>query len=302
MWVAEIEQTDRAPFKGDLPFEISSVADIKFLRELSIWSVVVDAPTNVAVRQPSVSYDSHRREIAANFSATSIAQARRVVEEIRPYLDGVLLNVARGHGIPTAWVNDIATKVEGAALSNKSALLSLLKLRGKDTGTFLHSVSVSAMMVVFGRLLRLPSHLIRDLAIGGLVHDIGKMVLPRSILQSTGKLTPAEITIVQTHPGEGAALVGRMQGIRKPAVEITLYHHERFDGSGYPSGLAGDDIPFVARIAAICDVYDAMTSVRPYKTAFSKSDAIRLMLESNGHFDPLLLKEFVSKMDIEQTL
>ena len=119
------------------------------------------------------------------------------------------------------------------------------------------------------------------LGLGGLVHDLGKTALSVDLLRMPGQLTVQELAI-----------------ILEAVLDICLYHHEKFDGSGHQQQLVGRDIPFVARVAAICDVYDALTTVRPYKGSMSQAEAVDLMFRSHGHFDPDLLKTFVSRMII----
>jgi HD-GYP domain-containing protein (c-di-GMP phosphodiesterase class II) len=108
--------------------------------------------------------------------------------------------------------------------------------------------------------------------------------------------------LVRMHPQRGYELVSSLPNTPRQVLDICLHHHEKFDGSGYPSRLAGQQIPFVARLAAICDVYDALTTVRPYKRAWSQAEAINMMMNSPGHFDPDLLAAFVSNMVISGTL
>ena len=151
----------------------------------------------------------------------------------------------------------------------------------RGTLTLRKSDAVSALMVTFGRSLAMGEDAIRLLGLGGLVHDLGKTALSVDLSRKPGQLTVQELAI-----------------IREAVLDICLYHHEKFDGSGHQKQLVGRDIPFVARVAAICDVYDALTTVRPYKGRMSQAEAVDLMFRSHGHFDPDLLKTFVSRMII----
>lgn len=138
------------------------------------------------------------------------------------------------------------------------------------------------------------------------VHDIGKVGIPDAILKKPGKLTSEEFDVMKTHPEIGGeifanlreSLRGFNENYYKIAEEITLYHHERWDGSGYPKGLRGDNIPLSARIVAIADVFDALTSERVYKKAFSFEDAVKLIEDSAGtHFDPVIVEVFLNELD-----
>ena len=131
------------------------------------------------------------------------------------------------------------------------------------------------------------------------MHDIGKIGIPDSILGKPGKLDADEWAIMQTHVNIGGDIIGDNDStLLKLAQEIALYHHEKWDGSGYPHKLSGEDIPLSARIIAITDVFDALTSERPYKEAWSIEKAIELIQEQAGqHFDPNLVPVFISKLD-----
>jgi HD-GYP domain-containing protein (c-di-GMP phosphodiesterase class II) len=301
MFVEDIEGNSSGqpgPQKG---FRISSPVDIDYLIRNNVLSVVVNteksSPSGGFVKSGKVmNVSTLLNEINSNFSAAEISAAKATINRIDPHIRQVLTDIRNGRGITASSVNEAVDHVMSAALSNSRALLTLLKLKKRDNGAFLHSVAVSALMITFGRALDVEDANIRQLGIAGLVHDLGKMRLPTSILQKAGKLTVSEVKTIQTHPAEGYALLPKMPGIENAALEVTLYHHEKFDGSGYPGRLVGEKIPFYARIAAICDVYDAMTTVRPYKPAWSQAQAVDLMLRTRGHFDPALLETFISRV------
>lgn len=282
-------------------FLISSAVEIDCLLKNNVLSVVINTSKGMgldkAVGSGKVaSVSAHKSELNLRFASAEIAAATQTIDHIAPHIRQVLVDVRNGRDIAANLVNDAVDHVLTAALSNTAALLSLLRLKKKDNGTFLHSVAVSVLMVTFGRELGLEHDELRQLGIAGLVHDLGKMRLPSIILQNTGRLTDAEVSVVQTHPYQGFSLLQRMQGIQTTALDVTLFHHEKYDGSGYPKNLKGANIPFSARIAAICDVYDALTTVRPYKRAWSQAEALDLMLRSRGHFDPHLLEAFISRV------
>lgn len=130
------------------------------------------------------------------------------------------------------------------------------------------------------------------------MHDIGKIGIPDNVLLKPGKLDESEWAEMKKHAQYGAKIIGESeQPLLKMAKEIALFHHEKWDGSGYPKGLSGEDIPLSARIVAIADVYDALTSVRPYKRAWSSEEAIALLhSESGKHFDPDLVEKFIACM------
>ncbi|WP_430244224.1 HD-GYP domain-containing protein [Neorhizobium sp. DAR64861/K0K2] len=305
MYVEELEGTEPLPSHFIGP--IASPADIDRMINSHAISVVIDTRKGLDVNGASsgggtfdpVEFDA---ALKMNYSAEHLTLARKAIQETKPYVRGVLA-AAHGSGIfEFDAARRAVDRIMSEPLTNASAMIAVAKLKEKDEGTFLHSLSVSALMITFGRALGLDVQGIRLLGLGGLVHDLGKMLLPTELLRKPGKLTAEDIAVIQTHPELGYELVKQIDGMPKAVLDICLYHHEKFDGSGYPFRKAGSHIPQVARIAALCDVYDALTTVRPYKRAWSQAEAIDTMLRSKGHFDPELMKTFLSKMVINGTL
>ncbi len=307
MFVEDVESETHGPVREFVPSLISSHSEIDRMMNYNAMSVVINVRKGADVEQealPSPSFTSSRfeRELLASFSMKAIEAARQSLEKTKPHIRNVLSD-ARINGTFSAGAADMAVNsIMSEAMSNAGAMVAIARLKEHDEVTFLHSFAVSALMVTFGRNLGLGEHDVRLLGVGGLVHDLGKMALPHTILSKTTKLTPEEIAIVRTHPQRGYQLISRIESTPHQVLDICLYHHEKFDGSGYPHRLAGEKIPYMARIGAICDVYDALTTVRPYKRAWSQAEAIRLMMNSPGHFDPDLLAAFVSRMIINGTL
>jgi putative nucleotidyltransferase with HDIG domain len=154
-------------------------------------------------------------------------------------------------------------------------------LHDHDPTTLLHSRRVAQLAIEVGEQLGLPTDTLRRLAVAGLLHDIGKLQIPEHILRKPGPLTDDEYRTVQTHPGAGADLLAHL-GSFDEEVPIVRAHHERVDGRGYPHGVAGGRIPLEARILAICDVYDALTSARPYREAWPQERALELIAKETG--------------------
>ena len=127
----------------------------------------------------------------------------------------------------------------------------------------------------------------------GLLHDLGKLLVPSWVLQKRGPLTPDEWDLIHQHPTRAAEIIQPVSFLRT-ALDVPLYHHERWDGSGYPHGIGGDDIPVVARIFAVADVWDALTCDRPYRPAWSQDLAVDFIRKNAGsHFDPLVVEAFL---------
>lgn len=192
-------------------------------------------------------------------------------------------------------VEDISESVN----RNASALITLARLKNQDDYTYMHSVAVCALMIALAKQLDLPQNQIKEAGTAGLLHDIGKMSIDSSILNKPGKLTDAEFELVRRHPEAGHQYLLQAGGISDAALDVCLHHHERVDGTGYPYRLKGEELSLYAKMGAICDVYDAITSNRPYKAGWCPADSIKKMAGWSGtHFDVDVFKAFVKTVGI----
>ncbi len=174
-----------------------------------------------------------------------------------------------------------------------------LAIESRDAYTGGHVMRVTAYALALGQKLGLSEDEQAVLRLGGLLHDIGKVAIPDKILNKTDRLTDAERDVMQAHPAVGHAILGRIPHLDR-SNEIVRSHHERWDGTGYPDRLAGSDIPFLARILAITDSFDAMTSDRPYRKCLSFDAAMAEIKKCAGtQFDPDLAEVFLSLTDQE---
>jgi HD-GYP domain-containing protein (c-di-GMP phosphodiesterase class II) len=158
----------------------------------------------------------------------------------------------------------------------------MVRLAEKDTSTEEHTRRVAALAVEIGEQLGLSPSRLRTLAIGGLLHDIGKLSIPASILQKPGPLDDFEYSLVKLHPDRGRELLSELGGFDESVGRLVLDHHERLDGSGYPRGLRGDDLDLGTRILSVCDVYDALVSARVYRPAWTRDQALELLRGESG--------------------
>ncbi|MEN3275034.1 MAG: cyclic di-GMP phosphodiesterase [Massilia sp.] len=174
----------------------------------------------------------------------------------------------------------------------------------KDNETGLHVIRMSHFARILGLAAGMSEQEADDLLHAAPMHDVGKIGIPDRILQKAGPLDADEWKVMQSHATIGAEIIGEHgDGMLRLARDIALTHHEKYDGSGYPKGLAGDAIPLTGRIVAIADVFDALTSVRPYKRAWSEEEAIDYLVQQKGrHFDPLLVDLFVAQMPAVRTV
>ncbi|WP_051280729.1 HD-GYP domain-containing protein [Anaerovorax odorimutans] len=191
--------------------------------------------------------------------------------------------------------NDLVLNI----LSNDELLINMIELKSHSNYTYYHCLCVSIISVVIGIKHELEYADLVNLATCGLLHDIGKAMIPIEILDKPSYLTDEEFEIIKTHPGCAKLLLEANKNISYEMLNSIKGHHEKFDGSGYPDGLSGYDIPLFSRIIAIADVYDALTSQRAYRKAWFPSDAIEYMMGcAESHFDTDLLKTFLTTVAV----
>ncbi|ALZ86429.1 phosphodiesterase [Pseudomonas oryzihabitans] len=252
-------------------------------------------PTSAAA--PPISTADATAPGAALNCPRELAQASAVSAHAKQEVARLFQDVRLGQAIELSEVATVVEQISASVLRHPTALISLTRLRTADEYTYIHSVSVCALMTAVARQMELPAEQVWLAGQAGLLHDVGKMHTPLEVLNKPGKLTDAEFAVMRRHPEDGVALL-RQWGAAAEVIDVCLHHHEKFDGSGYPRGLAGTQISLLSRIAAVCDVYDAVSSTRPYKTAWSPAEAIRRMAEWKGHFDPQVFQAFVKTLGI----
>jgi putative nucleotidyltransferase with HDIG domain len=191
-------------------------------------------------------------------------------------------------------LQSVVTPMMESVLRNQDAITWLARIRAADDYTYGHSVTCSVYAIAFGRHLGLPKDELQVLGLGALLFDVGKTRIPKDLLNKTGPLTDEEHAIMRGHVEHGVAIVRETAGVDERVIAMVRSHHERYDGSGYPDGLMGPDIPVYARIAGVVDFYSALTSSRPYAPARSSYDAMReLHRRSRGEFQTEMVDNFV---------
>jgi len=293
-------------------FAVKDEASVRKVRATGVRQVyidtargldVADAPTREEVQH---AVTARLRRIAAEPAtprpvplAEEIGRARTLHRSAHRIVRGVMHDVRLGRQIEMEQIEPLVGAIVDSIFRQPDALLPLARLKHHDDYTFLHSVSVCALMTSFARELKLPRDAIKEIAIGALLHDVGKATVADAVLNKPGKLTEAEFEHMKSHVVQSKIILQDTPGVSAIAIEVAAQHHERFDGTGYPNRLAGEAISVYGQMAAIVDVYDAITSNRVYHRAMPPTEALGKLLEwSRFHFNPQLAQAFVRAIGI----
>jgi HD-GYP domain-containing protein (c-di-GMP phosphodiesterase class II) len=247
-------RTARLPFQGVLLLAFLLLAEAQVIMALgTVWRVSW--------------WEYHLLMLAGvSLALWSITAQRAKGQSLRSLLEATL---------------DLEVKV-GTELENVDTIAALAAaVEARDENTEGHNLRVAELAVQIGRAMDLPNETLRTLARSGLLHDVGKIGIPDSILSKPGALDDHEWVVIKRHPELGHAILSRVDSLRREAA-IVVAHHERLDGSGYPRGLKGEDIPLESRILAVADTYDVLVSDRPYRKAFDRQRAAKILREECG--------------------
>lgn len=305
-------------------FVIDSTADLKRLKDCGVKECWIDvklgldvAPVDdpeTAVQKPSKAAALAAAAAAAAAAAplpgasqderpmaAELKQAAAICNRGRAAVTAMFNEARMGRTVDAQTCLPLVEEISNSVQRNAGALVSLARLKSRDDYSYMHSVAVCAMMVSLARQSGMGEDDCREAGLAGLMHDIGKAMVPLEVLNKPGKLSDEEFALVRLHPEQGYGLLLGGQGVLESTLDVVLHHHEKFDGSGYPHRLAGDKISQLARMGAICDVYDAITSNRPYKAGWDPAESIARMASWKGHFDPMLFAAFVQSLGIYPT-
>ncbi len=228
-----------------------------------------------------------------------MGQARKVYAEamqnVRTFLDAA----REGHMVDLHVSEGFIETIIDSIMRSDDALVSITKLKAFDEYTYTHSLNVSVLSVAFGKALGLKGGMLNRLGMAGMFHDLGKQRIPSKVLNKPGKLTDEEFAVIKSHPERGLALCLAAQFKDQAILRGIMEHHEKYNGNGYPKRLSGDSIHHFARIIAIADVYDALTSERVYKKGMLPNKALSIMYNMRGEdFFPGLVERFIKQVGI----
>lgn len=229
-----------------------------------------------------------------------LQRAIKVCAHSRQAVMDMFQEVRMGQVIQVQQVNELVGMITDSLLRHPHALISLARLKRADDYTYMHSVAVCALMLATARQLGLSEHFVRLAGVAGLLHDVGKLTIPDAILNKPQKLSDSEFEQVKLHPEAGGSILRQNGAVDALVLDVCLHHHEKADGSGYPHRLKGEQISLFAQMGAVCDVYDAVTSNRPYNRGWDPAEAIQRMSTWTGHFDQRVFQAFVKSVGIYQ--
>lgn len=296
-------------------FVITDPKDIQSVLASSIKEVWIDCskgldvPTGeqaVSVAESEAQVDEElsavataTKDVAPVSTEVELERAAKICLQSKRAVISMFEEARMGKAVDTGGAQKLVEEITDSVIRNPGALISLARLKSADDYTYMHSVAVCAMMVALAKQLGLEESQVRSAGMAGLMHDLGKAQMPMEVLNKPGKLTDEEFAIIKTHPEEGYKLLQTGADVDPVIMDVCLHHHEKTDGSGYPKGLKSDQISLFAKMGAVCDVYDAITSNRPYKAGWDPAESLRKMAEwANGHFDTVIFQAFVKSLGI----
>lgn len=253
---------------------------IRRLQDLAIYAIYVRNPYFSDVEIPTIISEKTRQ--------SSIQTVKRGLDVLR----------AKRADLAVAEIQQSARWIVAEIIRNRQAMIHLTEIRTHDDCTFAHSVDVCILATLVATAMGYAESRLNELAVGALMHDVGKLQVGQGLLTKPDQLTEEEMVLMRGHPWFGFEILRAQRGqLSIPSIHVALQHHEKYDGTGYPRGLAGTEIHEFSRIVSIVDVYDAITSDRPYRKALLPHEAYELMQVSGSqHFDPQILPVFLSKI------
>ncbi len=258
-----------------------------------VWVDVERSSDNCGLKKQRPVCDNHTRKTSVN-PELARGQAKQLLTEAKGLVRKVLSETFEGKAIEVEPFAALADNMIESVMLDSDAMKCISALRSKDAYLLEHSVNVAFLLITFGKYLKLDREMLRQLAIGGILHDIGKIKVDNKILHKPGKLTPEEFEHMKLHQAYAIEIMEQAKGLSQVSKDVCLMHHEKLDGRGYPRGLKGDALPLHGRMSCIVDIYDALTATRCYKEAMSPAAAFKILLSLTPfHLDESLVYEFI---------
>lgn len=297
-------------------FLLASDKDLQRIRASGIGELWIDASKGLDIEegQASASQEDAAAEVEARLLAAvrpevaaacaldeELERATRLCARSKQAVMSMFGDARMGQALHFEAAESLVEDISDSVMRHPNAFISLARLKDADEYTYMHSVAVCALMIALARHLGLPGTQVKEAGLAGLLHDIGKMAISNAVLNKPGKLTDSEFDLVRQHPEAGGRILLASKQVSALVLDVCLHHHEKVDGSGYPHHLAGEQISLLARMGAVCDVYDAITSNRPYKKGWDPAESVRKMAEWKGHFDERIFQAFIKTVGIYPT-
>lgn len=279
-------------------FLLRHEGDLQRIRETGVGWLSIDLSRSVLLAPEQTAHPRPQVPQGPVPLSEEVQSALALCRRAKAVVTRLITDVRMGRIAEVAEIRDLVAEVSDSLSRHPDALLGMARLKGADEYTYLHSLAVCALMIGLARQLALPDKLVREAGMAGLLLDIGKLDIPNAILSKTGTLSEEELAVIRSHPANGARLLGLNNQFSERILDVCLHHHERYDGSGYPDKLAGSQISLFARMAAICDEYDAMTSERPHQPGQGPAESIGRMAGWVGAFDEKVFHAFVKCVGI----
>ncbi|MGR5412383.1 HD-GYP domain-containing protein [Vibrio astriarenae] len=227
--------------------------------------------------------------------ASQQKQAKKLIKEAKTLAQRLLNVTFNSQPLDVEEIDQWADELIEVALVDSDALHCVSALRSKDSYLLEHSVNVACLLVTFGKYLKMDSETLKSLAIGGIIHDVGKVKVDDEVLHKPGRLTPEEFEHMKLHQVYAQEIIHGVRGLSPVSRDVCLMHHEKLDGTGYPNGLKEDQLPTVGRMSSIVDIYDALTADRCYKAGMSSAEAFKILLSlTPNHLDRELVYKFIN--------
>ncbi len=302
-FVVDIAQ-QKGTFNLSSPGHIKNSNVIDNLRSKGVESLLIDDSKTLTfdIEGNILADDKMSTEPLKNVSPVllEITKAKELFNESKNIQRQIFSDAQQGRELNLTPVIEITNQTIDTVFKNADALACVINIRKKDEYLLEHSVSVSVLMTIFARFLKIDKKIIQQLSVGAFLHDVGKINIPEKILNKPGKLTDTEFTVMKSHVNHSIKIIEATPGISRLSLEVAALHHEKLDGKGYPFNIPKEKITKYGRMIAICDIFDALTANRCYKDGYShlKSFSILRSLAQKNHLDERLVDLFIKCMGV----